>query len=131
MNPYLDIHPEVADALLRGKPVVALESTIIAHGMPWPQNLETAMRVQAAVREGGAVPATVALVHGRMKAGLSDAEIEALGRSGPAVAKLSRRDLALAIAGGRGLRRRQGDPGLAPDAGGAGNPWRSGHRLRH
>ncbi len=101
MNPYLDIHPEVADALLRGKPVVALESTIIAHGMPWPQNLETAMRVQAAVREGGAVPATVALVHGRMKAGLSDAEIEALGRSGPAVAKLSRRDLALAIAGGR------------------------------
>jgi pseudouridine-5'-phosphate glycosidase len=95
-----DLHPEVAQALQRGLPVVALESTIISHGMPYPQNVATALRVEAAVREHGAVPATVAVVAGRMKAGLTPAEIEALGRAGTAVAKLSRRDLPFVLAAG-------------------------------
>ncbi len=99
-NPLLDIHPEVANALQRGQAVVALESTIICHGMPWPQNVDAALRVQAAVREHGAVPATVALINGRMKAGLAPAEIEALGRQGLAVPKASRRDLPLLLAEG-------------------------------
>ena len=99
-NPLLDIHPEVAHALQRGAPVVALESTIISHGMPWPQNVDTALRVEAAVREHGAVPATVAVINGRMKAGLARDEIESLGRLGPAVPKASRRDLPLLIAQG-------------------------------
>ncbi len=99
-HPSLDTHPEVAAALQRGAPVVALESTIISHGMPWPQNVETALRVEAAVREAGAVPATVAIVQGRMKAGLSQAEIEALGRAGLAAPKASRRDLPLLLAAG-------------------------------
>ena len=97
-NPLLDIHPEVAAALRCGQAVVALESTIISHGMPWPQNVETALRVEAAVRAHGAVPATIALIHGRMKAGLAPAEIESLGRHGPAVPKASRRDLPLLMA---------------------------------
>lgn len=96
----LDLHPEVAHALQCGMPVVALESTIISHGMPYPQNVQTALRVEAAVREAGAVPATVAVLGGRMKAGLSAAEIEALGRAGSGVAKLSRRDLPFALAAG-------------------------------
>jgi pseudouridylate synthase len=81
--------------------VVALESTIISHGMPWPRNLETALRVEAAVREAGAVPATVAVIDGVMRAGLAPAEIEALARAGPAVAKASRRDLPFLLAEGR------------------------------
>ncbi len=97
---YLDTHPEVAAALQRGAPVVALESTIISHGMPWPQNVETALRVEAVVREAGAVPATVAIVQGRMKAGLNQAEIEALGRAGLAAPKASRRDLPMLLAAG-------------------------------
>jgi pseudouridine-5'-phosphate glycosidase len=96
----LDIHPEVADALQRGHAVVALESTIISHGMPWPQNMDTALRVEAAVREGGAVPATVAIVGGRMKAGLATPEIEALARGGPSVPKASRRDMPFLLAAG-------------------------------
>ncbi len=100
MNPLLDIHPEVAAALQRGQAVVALESTIISHGMPWPQNVDTALRVEAAVREHGAVPATIALINGRMKAGLTHAEIETLGRQGLAVPKASRRDLPLLLAEG-------------------------------
>jgi len=79
--------------------VVALESTIISHGMPWPQNAETALRVEAAVREHGAVPATVAVLGGRLCAGLSAGQIEMLARTGTAVRKLSRRDLPLALAG--------------------------------
>lgn len=102
MNALLDIHPEVADALHHGRPVVALESTIISHGMPWPQNLETALRVEAAVREHGAVPATVAVMGGRMKAGLPHADIEALARQGLAVPKASRRDLPFLLAAGAG-----------------------------
>ncbi|MBI5260131.1 MAG: pseudouridine-5'-phosphate glycosidase [Burkholderiales bacterium] len=101
MNPLLDLHPEVAAALAAGRPVVALESTIISHGMPWPQNLETALAVEAEVRAHGAVPATIAVIGGRAQAGLTQAQIETLGRGGPAVAKLSRRDLALAVAQGR------------------------------
>jgi len=98
MNRFLDIHPEVAAALQAGRPVVALESTIISHGMPWPQNVQTALRVEAAVRSAGAVPATVAVLDGRLCAGLTQAQIEALGRSGPAMRKLSRRDLPFALA---------------------------------
>jgi pseudouridylate synthase len=102
MNTLLDIHPEVADALRHGRPVVALESTIISHGMPWPQNLETALRVEAAVREHGAVPATVAVIGGRLQAGLAHADIEALARRGQAVPKASRRDLPFLLAAGVG-----------------------------
>ncbi|MBO4985605.1 MAG: pseudouridine-5'-phosphate glycosidase, partial [Bacteroides sp.] len=71
MNKYLDIAPEVAEALAKGKPVVALESTIISHGMPYPQNVETALAVEKIIRENGAVPATIAVLGGRLKAGLS------------------------------------------------------------
>ena len=95
MNPYLDINPEVAAALAEGKPVVALESTIISHGMPYPQNVETALNVEAIIRENGAVPATIAIIGGRLKAGLSKEEIEYFGKKGTAIHKASRRDLAL------------------------------------
>ena len=97
MNELLDIHPDVAAALQAGQAVVALESTIITHGMPWPQNVETALRVEAAVRETGAVPATVAILGGRLKAGLSADDIDFLGRAGHAVPKASRRDLPLLL----------------------------------
>jgi pseudouridine-5'-phosphate glycosidase len=96
----LRIAPEVAQALAEGRAVVALESTIVAHGMPWPRNLETARRVEAEVRAQGAVPATVAVVAGRPCVGLEAAELEALAREGPRWLKLSRRDLAHAVAGG-------------------------------
>ena len=76
MNKYLDIAPEVAEALAAGKPVVALESTIISHGMPYPQNVETALNVEKIIRDGGAVPATIAIIGGRLKAGLTPEEIE-------------------------------------------------------
>jgi pseudouridine-5'-phosphate glycosidase len=98
MNPYLDVHPDVADALAQGRPVVALESTIISHGMPWPQNAQTALEVEAEVRAHGAVPATIAVIDGRLKAGLSQAQIEQLGQAGQAVIKASRRDLPLLVA---------------------------------
>lgn len=98
MNPYLDVSPAVASALADGRPVVALESTIISHGMPYPKNVETALRVEEAVRECGAVPATIAILGGRLKAGLSAEEIEYLGRTGPGVAKVSRRDLPVIVA---------------------------------
>ena len=97
----LDLAPEVLAAVTDGRPVVALESTIIAHGMPWPQNVATALAVEAEVRAQGAVPATVAVVDGRLKAGLSAGEIDDLGRAGPGVPKLSRRDLPLAVAAGQ------------------------------
>ena len=79
---------------------MALESTIISHGMPYPQNVQTALRVEQTIREEGAVPATIAIIGGRLKAGLSEAEIEYLGRKGRGVAKASRRDLAVLIARG-------------------------------
>ena len=100
MNKYLDISPEVKAALAEGKPVVALESTIISHGMPYPQNVETAMNVEKIVRENGAVPATIAIIGGRLKAGLSVDEIEYLGRKGYDVTKASRRDLPVLVARG-------------------------------
>ena len=99
-NQYLDIHPDVRDALNDGGPVVALESTIICHGMPYPRNAETAQRVEAVVREHGAIPATIAILGGRLKVGLVDSEIEYLGRSGQQVAKASRRDLPFIVSRG-------------------------------
>ena len=98
MNPYLDLSPEVKEALAAGKPVVALESTIISHGMPYPQNVETALRVEATIRENGAVPATIAVIGGRLKAGLTVEEIEYLGKKGREVTKASRRDLPVLVA---------------------------------
>ena len=100
MNPYLDISPEVQQALAAGKPVVALESTIISHGMPYPQNVETALNVERIIRENGAVPATIAIIKGRLKAGLSADEIEYLGRKGYDVTKASRRDLPVLVSRG-------------------------------
>ena len=100
MNKYLDVAPEVREALAAGKPVVALESTIISHGMPYPQNVETALNVERIVRENGAVPATIAILGGRLKAGLSKDEIEYLGKTGTAVSKVSRRDLPVVVSRG-------------------------------
>lgn len=98
MNDYLDVAPEIAEALKAGRAVVALESTIIAHGMPYPQNLETARGVEAIIRQNGAVPATIAILNGRLKAGLSDAEIEEVAKSGDMV-KASVRDMPVLVAG--------------------------------
>ncbi len=100
MNRYLDVAPEVQAALQQGKPVVALESTIISHGMPYPKNVETALLVEKTIRENGAVPATIAVIGGRLKAGLSRDEIEYLGKTGRGVAKASRRDLPALVARG-------------------------------
>ena len=100
MNPYLDIAPEVREALEAGRPVVALESTIISHGMPYPKNVETALLVEDTIRKNGAVPATVAIIGGRLKAGLSRENIEYLGKAGRQVAKASRRDLPALVARG-------------------------------
>jgi len=100
LNKYLDIKPEVAEALAAGKPVVALESTIISHGMPYPQNVETALAVEKIVRENGAVPATIAVIGGRLKAGLTPEEIEYFGKKGLDITKASRRDLAVLCARG-------------------------------
>ena len=96
-----DLSPEVEHALIHGLPVVALESTIISHGMPYPQNLQTALRVQAEVRAQGAVPATIAVMGGQMKAGLTDGEIEELARLGASAIKVSRRDLPFVLAAGQ------------------------------
>lgn len=99
-NQYLDVNPEVAAAIREGRPVVALESTIISHGMPYPQNVETALNVERIVRENGAVPATIAIIGGRLKAGLTPEEIEYFGKKGQAITKASRRDLAVLCARG-------------------------------
>ena len=99
-NPYLDIREDVAKALGENRPVVALESTIISHGMPYPQNVETALQVEEVIRKEGAVPATIAVIGGRMKAGLTKDEIEYFGKKGTAIAKASRRDLSTLIARG-------------------------------
>ncbi|MCR4875989.1 MAG: pseudouridine-5'-phosphate glycosidase [Clostridiales bacterium] len=99
-NPYLDIQPEVSEALAAGKPVVALESTIISHGMPYPRNVETALNVERIIRKSGAVPATIAIIGGRLKAGLSPEQIEYFGKKGREIAKVSRRDLAAICARG-------------------------------
>jgi len=95
------LSPEVSSALASGSPVVALESTIIAHGMAYPANVETALAVEEVVREHGAVPATIAVIGGKLKAGLSREEIERLGKEGPRIMKVSVRDLPFVA--GRGL----------------------------
>src|SRR5262245_8624480 len=92
---------EVVEALARWRPVVALESTIVAHGMPWPRNFETAQALEAAVREAGAVPATIAVIGGEPRVGLNPAALERLAREGAAFAKLSRADLAFAVVKGQ------------------------------
>lgn len=97
MNQYLDIAPEIAAALKAGQPVVALESTIVAHGMPYPQNLETAQIVEEIVREGGALPATIAILDGRLKVGLSAAELQRVAQS-PDMVKASIRDMPVLVA---------------------------------
>ena len=98
MSKVLNISHEVQQALCDNRPVVALESTIISHGMPYPQNVETARAVEQIVREAGCVPATVAVIDGALTVGCSDKQIELLGRRGTAVAKVSRRDLPIVIA---------------------------------
>ena len=100
MNKYLSISPEVQKALSDRRPVVALESTIISHGMPYPQNVETALKVEQTIRDNGAVPATIAIIGGKLKAGCTPEEIEYLGKKGQAVIKASRRDLPVLIARG-------------------------------
>ncbi len=97
---FLELSEEVTDALSCGRPVVALESTIITHGMPFPQNLETALLVENEVREAGGVPATIAIINGRLQVGLSKGQLENLAEQAERAAKASRRDLAVLLAGG-------------------------------
>ncbi|WP_119389061.1 pseudouridine-5'-phosphate glycosidase [Taklimakanibacter lacteus] len=101
MTQFLNIAPEVVAAIQERRPVVALESTIIAHGMAFPQNAETAFAVESIIREEGAVPATIAVRAGKLKVGLSQTEIETLARNGASITKLSTRDLPHAVAMGR------------------------------
>ena len=96
LNDYLDFHPDVENALKNNLPIVALESTIISHGMPYPKNIETALMVEETVRSNNAVPATIAIIKGHLKIGLTEKEIEFLATSDE-VKKISRRDLAIAI----------------------------------
>jgi len=99
-SPHLILSSKVEAALNAGKPVIALESTIISHGMPYPQNVETALKCEATARENGAEPATVAIIGGKLCAGLTEDQIDYLGRTGTAVTKASRRDLPMLIARG-------------------------------
>ena len=92
MNQFIDIHPKVLDALRSGKPVVALESTVIAHGMPYPKNVETALNVEKIVEQSGATPATIAIIDGRIKVGLNPNELTTLGKQSN-VLKVSKRDI--------------------------------------
>ena len=96
LNDYLDFHPEVENALKNNLPIVALESTIISHGMPYPKNIETALMVEETVRSNNAVPATIAIIKGRLKIGLTEKEIEFLATNDE-IKKISRRDLAVAV----------------------------------
>ncbi|MFD2261884.1 pseudouridine-5'-phosphate glycosidase [Lacibacterium aquatile] len=100
MSSLIQIHTEVADAIAEGRPVVALESTIISHGMPYPQNVETARAVEQILRDGGAIPATIAVLDGKIRIGLDDEALERMGH-GAEIAKLSRRDLPVALATGK------------------------------
>ncbi|MBL8348423.1 MAG: pseudouridine-5'-phosphate glycosidase [Rubrivivax sp.] len=99
-HPLLQPSPAVVDALAAGRPLVALESTIVAHGMPYPQNLHTARAVEAMVREHGAEPATIAVIDGRIRIGLDEPTLERLAQAGPQALKVSRRDLPAVLAGG-------------------------------
>ena len=96
LNDYLDIHPDVENAIKNKLPIVALESTIISHGMPYPNNIETALMVEDTVRSNNAIPATIAIIKGRLKVGLTNKEIEFLATNNK-VRKISRRDLAIAV----------------------------------
>jgi pseudouridine-5'-phosphate glycosidase len=98
LAPYLDIHPRISAALANNQPVVALESTIISHGMPYPKNVQTALLVEQAVRDHGAQPATIAIINGRLIVGLDEAQITHLGQRGLDVIKTSRRDLPFVVA---------------------------------
>ncbi|MBE5815240.1 MAG: pseudouridine-5'-phosphate glycosidase [Clostridiales bacterium] len=100
LEKYLWVSEEVKQALAENRPVVALESTIISHGMPYPQNVETALMVEKMVRENGAVPATVAIIGGKISVGISKEQIEYLGKKGLAVIKASRRDLPMLLSRG-------------------------------
>jgi len=93
MNSYLEISSEVTHAIANNKPIVALESTIISHGMPYPKNMETALKVEQIVRDNKATPATIAIINGKLKVGLTKNEIELLAKKGRAVLKTSRRDI--------------------------------------
>ena len=97
---FISLSPEVEEAIRKGLPIVAMESTIISHGMPYPQNVETALNCQRICRENGAVPATCAVIGGRLCAGLTDEQIDYLGREGHKVTKASRRDLPMLVAKG-------------------------------
>ena len=99
LSRYLDVKPEVAEALAQGIAVVALESTIISHGMPYPRNVETALAVERIIREQGAIPATIAILGGRLKVGLAEEEIRSLGKA-EHVMKTSRRDIPFVVAKG-------------------------------
>ena len=98
MNKYIEISPEVQKAIDENKPIVALESTIISHGMPYPKNVETALNAQNVVRENGAVPATIAIINGKLKVGLTDEEIDYFGKKGREITKVSRRDIPYIVA---------------------------------
>lgn len=98
MNKYLKVNPEIADALKNNRPVVALESTIISHGMPYPENVETALACERIIREVGAVPATIAVLNGELIVGLTEEEIDEIGKKGSRVLKTSRRDLPFVVA---------------------------------
>lgn len=100
MKDYLVVSKEVQEALNEGKPVVALESTIISHGMPYPKNVETALNVEKLVRDNGAIPATIAIIKGKLTVGISPEEIDYLGKKGLAVTKASRRDIPILVARG-------------------------------
>ena len=100
LRKYLSVSPEVEEAIASGKPVVALESTIISHGMPYPQNVETALNVEKIIRDAGAIPATIAIIKGKITVGLTPDEIEYLGKKGLKVIKASRRDLPVLLARG-------------------------------
>ena len=98
MNKYIEISPEVQKAIEENKPIVALESTIISHGMPYPKNVETALNAQNVVRENGAAPATIAIINGKLKVGLTDEEIDYFGKKGREITKVSRRDIPYIVA---------------------------------
>ena len=98
MNKYLSISNEVSTALASGKPVVALESTIIAHGMPFPANFEMAQEVEGIISEAGAIPATIAIIGGMLKVGLTTSELKKFAVDGPEITKVSTRDLPYVVA---------------------------------
>ena len=97
LHEYLSVAPEIAEAIAQGKPVVALESTILSHGMPYPENVEFAHKVEKIVREEGAIPATTAIIGGKLKVGLNDEELLTMCKA-ENVGKVSRRDVAVYLA---------------------------------